>query len=101
MDLAAEHDLVDLGRDHDEAFHIDTEHQARDRADEREQQRLAVDIGIDLVRLEAEDLQGRDLAHALGDVDVRQVVEHHEGKKRGGDHYDFDAAYAAMQSMLR
>ena len=38
-----------------------------------------------------DSLEGGDLLHALGDVDVGQVVQHHEGQQAGRDdehHHD-------------
>ena len=38
--------------------------------------------------VKAKYLERRQLPRALGDVDVRQVIEHHEGQRRGRHHDD-------------
>ena len=78
MDVAAEHDLIHFGRHHDKAFHHDAEQKTHERTDHGKQKRLAIDVGVDFARGETEHLQRGDFADALGDVDVRQVVEHDE-----------------------
>ena len=86
----AEHDLVHLGRDHDEAFHPHAQHETDRAADGRQEEYLAEDVSVHLTRREAEHLEGGDLAHALGDVDVREVVQHdeRERRRRGDQHHD-------------
>ena len=95
MDLAAEHDLVDLGRDHHEALHPYAQREARRAPDGREQERLAEDVGVHLARREAEHFEGGYLAHALRDVDVREVAQHDERERRGRHHqHDHDHVHA-------
>ena len=86
MDDAAEHHLVDLGRDHDEPFHPHAQHQTDKASDGREKHDLAVDVGVHLPRRETEHFERGNLTHPLGDVDVREVVQHDESERRRGGH---------------
>ena len=86
MDVAAEHDLIDLCGGDDETFHENAEHQADRGADHRQQDGFTEDVRIHLARGEAEHFERGDLAGAFGDVDVREVVQHHERQQRRCDH---------------
>ena len=59
-------------------------HQPQHDAEQGEEDVFPVDVGGDLPVEEAQHLQGGQLPDALGDIDVGQVVEHHEGQGRGG-----------------
>ncbi len=86
MDGAPEHHLVHLGGHHHEALQHHAKGKPQKRPQNGKQHNLAEDVGVHLPRREAEHLQGGDLAGALGDVDVREVVQHDEGERRGGHH---------------
>ena len=49
------------------------------------------------MRREAKHLQRGNLAHALGDVDVREVVQHHEREQRRGNHEHHHNRIDALQ----
>ena len=59
---------------------------------------LAEDVRGGLPGEEAEHLDRRDLADALDDVDVRQVVDHHEGQRaRAEDHEEHHVVHRLDQ----
>ena len=97
MDVAPEHHLIDFGRHHDIALHRHAKRQAECRADKGKQQRFSIDIGIHLVWSKAKHLKRRNLAHAFGDIDIREVIEHDKRKQRGGNHEHDDDRIDAFQ----
>ena len=61
------------------------EHQTCQRADDRQEDRFAEDIGTDLVVVEAQHLDRRDLPDPLGDVDIGQIIEDDKSQQAGCD----------------
>ena len=90
MDRPPEHHVVDLRSHHHETFEEDAEHESQHVTDDGEKDDLAEDVGVDLASREPEHLQARDLAHALLDVDVREVVQDDERERGGGHDEDQD-----------
>ena len=90
MDHAAEHHIVDLGRHHHKARQVGARDHAEGVADHGEQGDLAEDVSVHLAPREAQDPQRGDLADALVDVDVGEVVEHDKGecRRRDDQHHD-------------
>ena len=77
---------IDLNLIHHEGMEPFADRHADQRRDGCEHDVFSEDVSIRLARIEAEHLDGRNLADTLCDVDVGQVVQHNECQSAGADH---------------
>ena len=97
MNFAAEHHLIDLGSDYNIALHGNAKEQTNECANQRKQHGFAIDIRVHLMRREAKHLQRGNFSHTLGDVDVREVVQHHEREQGRSNHKHHHDRIHALQ----
>ncbi len=88
QDRAAKHDIIQLSQIHDQMMQPDPHTKTKQRADDSQYDAFPVHIRIDLFFRETKDLDRRDLAHALRNIDIAQIVEHHERQGCSRNHKD-------------